>query len=161
METRDGFNHSPEARCEPLHIPRTSKMRYWFRSTKKMLLLSKFTLETMFSKSLHPFCSWAPTDLSDYFFWGKRESSVSFHHMRGISGASRGWEKPQPWNVAADCAGQHYMPGNQLLGSNTVSLFLLHFMALIHDLLSLYFTVVLDRGIGLICPRQALSIWET
>jgi len=61
-------------------------------------------------------------------------------------------------------AGQCYVPGltgNQFLGSNTVPLFFLHFLTSAHDLVGLSFTVALERGIGLIRQRQALSVWET
>lgn len=53
-----------------------------------MLLLSKFVLETRFSKSLQPFRCWAHADLSDFFFRSTGESAASSHQVRGISGAS-------------------------------------------------------------------------
>lgn len=69
---------------------------------------------------------------------------------------SCGWEKPQLWAVAADCAAQwddvtrQVRPVTRSLAA-TRCLVLLRFLTSARDLRGFSFTVALDRGIGLVC----------
>lgn len=104
----------------------------------QILSLRKFMLEIRFSKRLQP-PHWEHTDILDFFFWGAREQCI-FPSDKRHSWCFRwcSWEKPQLWILDADCAalGQCFtlgLMGSQLLDSNTMSLFLLHFVISAHD----------------------------
>lgn len=101
------------------------------------------------------------THILDFFVWGAKRAL----HLPITGEAFLALGKATALGFGCrlcHLAGQCFIPGltgNQFLGSNTVSLLLLHFMISAPQVL--FFTAALGRFIRRKCQRRALPMWET